>query len=156
MQGRRGWGGWFGSDVRRPCIEQCVLASQGRVSRHPAPHACPRTQDLAKVGFDGRPRPLLHHAARLAGGYGEGRGKKGQSMLSVRTTDGGTQRTHSIRAARITRSRAADLSSLAVVGDKGLAGALAALVCTPQNDSASLLCRSSTGDASAAATTSEL
>lgn len=31
-------------------------------------------------------RPLLHHAARLAGGYGEGRGKKEKgSMLSVRT-----------------------------------------------------------------------
>lgn len=27
-----------------------------------------------------------------------------------------------------------------MIGDKGLAGALAALVCTPQNDSASLLC----------------
>jgi hypothetical protein len=28
-----------------------------------------------------------------------------------------------------------------MIGDKGLAGTLAAAVCTPQNDSASLLCR---------------
>lgn len=35
-----------------------------------------------------------------------------------------------------------------MVGDKGLAGILAAAVCTPQNDSASLLCRP--GNASAA------
>ncbi|KAL7951896.1 hypothetical protein V8C42DRAFT_305537 [Trichoderma barbatum] len=120
---------------------QCVLVLQGRVSRHAAPHARTSTRYSTRHVAKNRARwhisASLHPAARLAGGYSDRRGNKDWAFC--------------VRAMRwwhykqrITRSRAADLSGLAMVGDKGLAGVLAALVCTPQNDSASLLCRSST------------
>lgn len=114
------------------------------MSRHPARHACMYSYEYTRFckGWVRRQTSAIVASCCPTGWRLWREPWQKGSLLSVRTTVALDGRTRFVPPAlHVAEQQIYRVwPSLAVVGDKGLAGALAALVCTPQNDSASLLC----------------